>query len=107
MAVMQTARKTGLDPREVKAQIRCLHDAAARGPGPRPQREGGDPLVFEVVSGAVAAFPDALQVPRLKVNMVAAAGHAAGAGPQIRTSMRCAIGQQGEGRDPQDDDATD
>ena len=79
------------------------------------QREGSDPLVFEVVSGAVAAFPDALQVPRLKVNMVAAAGRAAGAVP-IETDPQLeiawsrdggyrfgapvlrAIGREGEGR---------
>lgn len=41
-------------------------------------REGSDPLVFEMLSGAVQAFPARLQVPRLDVNMVAAVGVAAG-----------------------------
>ena len=79
------------------------------------QREGDDPLVFEIVSGAVAAFPDALQVPRLKVNMVAAAGRAAGADPvetdpqleiawsrdggyRFGAPVLRAIGREGEGK---------
>jgi hypothetical protein len=79
------------------------------------QREAGDPLVFEVVSGAVTAFPDALQAPRLKVNMAAAAGRAAGSDPietdpqieiawsrdggyRFGTPVLRAIGREGEGK---------
>jgi hypothetical protein len=79
------------------------------------QREGSDPLVLEIVSGAVAVFPDGLQVPRLKVSMVAATGIAAGADPietdpqleiawsrdgghRFGTPVTRAIGRHGEGR---------
>ncbi len=44
-------------------------------------REGDDPLLFEVISGAVAAFPARLSVPRLDLNLVAAVGVAAGEDP--------------------------
>jgi hypothetical protein len=77
-------------------------------------REGGDPLVFEMISGAVQAFPARLQVPRLDVNMVAAVGRAAGedpieVDPQVEitislnggyswgTPLLRSIGQEGEG----------
>ena len=88
----------------------AIHAISAGAP-----REGLDPLVFEVVSGAVAAFPQALQAPRLKVHMVAAAGHAAGSDPietdpqleiawsrdggyRFGAPVTRAIGREGEGR---------
>jgi hypothetical protein len=53
-------------------------------------REGDDPLVFEVVSGAVLSSPNRLAVGRLDVDMVAAVGRAAGeeneADPQVEIS---------------------
>ena len=75
-------------------------------------REGDDPLVFEVVSGAVLASPNRLAVGRLDVDMVAAVGRAAGeeneADPQVEISWSLdggyrwstpvfrAIGREGE-----------
>jgi len=77
-------------------------------------REGDDPLVFEVVSGAVLASPNRLAIGRLDVDMVAAAGRAAGEenerDPQVEVSWSLdggyrwstpvfrAIGREGESR---------
>jgi hypothetical protein len=78
-------------------------------------REGADPLVFEVTSGAVAAFPNRMSVPRLDLNMTAAVGSAAGSDPietdpqvEIKwsrdggysygTPVWRAIGQEGDGK---------
>ena len=77
-------------------------------------REGDDPLVFEVVSGAVLASPNRLAVGRLDVDMVAAVGRAGGedneADPQVEISWSLdggyrwsnpvfrAIGREGESR---------
>jgi hypothetical protein len=44
-------------------------------------KEGNNPLVLEMTSGAVQAFPARLGVPRLDVNMTAAVGSAAGQDP--------------------------
>jgi hypothetical protein len=105
--------------RTIKAFSRWIAGDRATGAvfeiDPAAQREGDDPLVLEIVSGTVAAFPDALQAPRLKVNMVAAAGSAAGADPietdpqleiawsrdggyRFGTPVLRAIGREGEGR---------
>jgi len=77
-------------------------------------REGDDPLVFEVVSGAVLSSPNRLAIGRLDVDMVAAAGRAAGeeneSDPQVEISWSLdggyrwsspvfrAIGREGESR---------
>lgn len=78
-------------------------------------REGDDPLVFEVVSGAVLASPNRLAIGRLDVDMVAAVGRAAGeepveTDPQVDISWSLdggyrwsspvfrAIGREGESR---------
>lgn len=53
-------------------------------------REGEDPLVFEVESGAIAVVPKRLQVPRLDVDMTAAVGQAEGEEP-IETEPRAEI----------------
>ena len=77
-------------------------------------REGDDPLVFEVVSGAVFSSPNRLAIGRLDVDMVAAVGRAAGeaneSDPQVEISWSLdggyrwsnpvfrAIGRQGQSR---------
>lgn len=78
-------------------------------------REGDDPLVFEVVSGAVLSSPNRLAIGRLDVDMVAAVGRAAGdepveTDPQVEISWSLdggyhwsspvfrAIGREGESR---------
>jgi hypothetical protein len=63
---------------------------------PAIYREGDDPLVLEMVSGAVQAFPARLQAPRLDVEMVAAAGDAAGQDP-IETDPQVEIGWSRDG----------
>lgn len=63
---------------------------------PTTYREGDDPLVMEMTSGAVQAFPARLGVPRLDVNMTAAVGSAAGEDP-IETDPQVEIGVSRDG----------
>lgn len=59
-------------------------------------KEGANPLVHEMTSGAVAAFPARLEAPRLDVDMDAAAGNAAGQDP-IETDPKVEISWSRDG----------
>lgn len=53
-------------------------------------QEGADPLVMEMTSGIIQAFPARLSVPRLDVNVTAGVGSAAGSDP-IQTDPQMEI----------------